>query len=104
MTSLLLLTVALATTPSTPVTQAEAPVAKPKVTFETTKGTFVLELDPAKAPKTVANFLAYAESGFYEGTIFHRVIPSSWCRAVASPPTWRRSRPRPRWKTRRTTA
>lgn len=75
MTSLLLLTVALATTPSTPVTQAEAPVAKPKVTFETTKGTFVLELDPAKAPKTVANFLAYAESGFYEGTIFHRVIP-----------------------------
>lgn len=73
MTSLFLLTVALATTPATAAT--EATTAKPRVSFETTKGTFVLELDPAKAPKTVANFLAYAESGFYEGTIFHRVIP-----------------------------
>ncbi len=35
----------------------------------------VLELDPVKAPKTVENFIAYVKSGFYDGTIFHRVIP-----------------------------
>lgn len=48
----------------------------PKVQFETTKGTIVIELNAEKAPKTVENFLAYATSGFYDGTIFHRVIPS----------------------------
>lgn len=47
---------------------------KPRVAFETTMGRIVLELDPAKAPKTVENFLANVASGHYEGTIFHRVI------------------------------
>jgi cyclophilin family peptidyl-prolyl cis-trans isomerase len=47
----------------------------PVVTLETSKGTIVLELDAAKAPATVANFLAYVKAGFYNGTIFHRVIP-----------------------------
>ena len=47
----------------------------PQVQFETSKGIIVLELDAEKAPKTVANFLSYVESGFYDGTIFHRVIP-----------------------------
>ena len=47
----------------------------PQVTLETSKGTIVLELDAEKAPKTVENFIAYAESGFFDGTIFHRVIP-----------------------------
>lgn len=46
----------------------------PQVTFETTHGNIVIELYPQKAPKTVANFLQYAESGFYKDTIFHRVI------------------------------
>jgi len=46
------------------------------VTLETSKGNIVIELYPDKAPKTVANFLAYVQSGFYDGTIFHRVIPS----------------------------
>ena len=46
----------------------------PQVTVETNRGSFVLELYPEKAPKTVANFLEYANSGFYSGTIFHRVI------------------------------
>jgi peptidyl-prolyl cis-trans isomerase B (cyclophilin B) len=46
------------------------------VTLETNKGKIVLELYPAKAPKTVANFLAYVRSGHYDGTIFHRVIAS----------------------------
>ena len=45
-----------------------------QVTFETTHGSFVLELDRGAAPETVENFLAYVRDGFYEGTIFHRVI------------------------------
>lgn len=44
-------------------------------TFETTKGTLVAELYPAEAPKTVANFEKLANSGFYDGVKFHRVIP-----------------------------
>lgn len=48
--------------------------ANPQVTFETNHGDFVVELYPQKAPKTVANFLAYVNSGFYKDTIFHRVI------------------------------
>jgi len=38
-------------------------------------GTITLELDAAKAPETVANFLGYVQSGHYDGTLFHRVIP-----------------------------
>jgi peptidyl-prolyl cis-trans isomerase B (cyclophilin B) len=44
------------------------------VIIRTTFGDIKLELDAEKAPKTVANFLAYAEQGYYNGTIFHRVI------------------------------
>ena len=44
------------------------------VIIRTTFGEIRLELDAEKAPKTVANFLAYATDGFYDGTIFHRVI------------------------------
>ena len=44
------------------------------VKMETSKGTIVLELDAANAPLTVENFLTYAREGFYDGTIFHRVI------------------------------
>lgn len=44
------------------------------VNLETNYGLIVLKLEPAKAPKTVANFLAYVQEGFYDGTIFHRVI------------------------------
>lgn len=46
-----------------------------QVTIETSKGSIVLELYPDEAPKTVDNFLRYARWGFYDGTIFHRVIP-----------------------------
>ncbi len=42
--------------------------------MKTNYGTIVLELNPEKAPKTVVNFLAYAKDGFYDGTLFHRVI------------------------------
>ncbi|HXV20074.1 MAG TPA: peptidylprolyl isomerase, partial [Desulfuromonadales bacterium] len=46
----------------------------PSVLLETSKGEILIELDAAKAPVSVANFLAYAREGFYDGTIFHRVI------------------------------
>lgn len=46
----------------------------PQVRLTTNYGVIVLELNAEKAPKTVANFLAYVESGHYDGTIFHRVI------------------------------
>ena len=45
------------------------------VELTTTLGSFTVELYPEKAPLTVENFLAYADAGFYDGTIFHRVIP-----------------------------
>ena len=45
-----------------------------KATIETSMGSITLELDDAKAPVSVANFLDYAKSGHYDGTIFHRVI------------------------------
>ncbi len=47
----------------------------PQVVFETNMGNFTLELDRAKAPITVENFLKYVDSGHFNGTIFHRVIP-----------------------------
>ena len=46
-----------------------------KVLLNTSAGDITLELDEAKAPKTVANFVEYVRSGHYDGTIFHRVIP-----------------------------
>mgnify|MGYP002622617926 CR=1 FL=1 len=45
-----------------------------KVQISTSMGQITLELNPEKAPKTVENFISYVKSGFYEGTIFHRVI------------------------------
>jgi len=47
----------------------------PKVVLETSRGTIVLELYPDKAPETVKNFLDYVDAKYYDGTIFHRVIP-----------------------------
>jgi len=48
--------------------------ANPMVEMRTSQGTLVIELFADKAPKTVANFLKYTQDGFYNGTIFHRVI------------------------------
>ena len=52
-----------------------AVAANPKVEMETSKGKMVIELFPDKAPETVKNFLNYVDAKFYDGTIFHRVIP-----------------------------
>ncbi|MFO8143039.1 MAG: peptidylprolyl isomerase [Marinobacter sp.] len=46
----------------------------PKVRFVTSEGAFELQLRPDVAPKTVENFLTYVDEGFYDGTVFHRVI------------------------------
>jgi peptidyl-prolyl cis-trans isomerase B (cyclophilin B) len=47
----------------------------PRVGLDTSNGRIILELFADKAPVSVENFLAYVESGYYDGTIFHRVIP-----------------------------
>lgn len=51
-----------------------AHAANPQVEIRTNQGSFVVELYPDKAPKTVANFLQYVTSDFYPGTVFHRTI------------------------------
>ncbi|MBC7377123.1 MAG: peptidylprolyl isomerase [Burkholderiaceae bacterium] len=50
--------------------------AAPQVKFSTTAGDFVIEVYPDKAPRTVENFLQYVKDKHYNGTIFHRVIPT----------------------------
>ena len=49
---------------------------KPVVVMETSKGTIKIQLEDEKAPGTVANFLQYVDDKFYDGTIFHRVMPN----------------------------
>jgi len=57
------------------VVPAGALAADPQVDLKTSAGSIRVELYPAKAPKTVENFLRYVRDGHYDGTIFHRVIP-----------------------------
>jgi peptidyl-prolyl cis-trans isomerase A (cyclophilin A) len=54
---------------------SEEKTANPVVVLQTTKGDITIELYIDKSPITVNNFLGYVKSGFYDGTIFHRVIP-----------------------------
>lgn len=55
---------------------SKAKSQNPQVMIQTTMGNIVVELNPEKAPITVKNFLRYVNEGFYNGTIFHRVIPN----------------------------
>jgi peptidyl-prolyl cis-trans isomerase A (cyclophilin A) len=55
--------------------QTSLTVPQPRVNIATSSGNVVVELDPAAAPVTVDNFLAYVNRGFYSNTLFHRVIP-----------------------------
>ena len=52
------------------------PAGPPVVAMQTNKGMIRIELFPDKAPKSVANFLAYVDDKFYDGTIYHRVMPN----------------------------
>ncbi len=54
--------------------QKETTTTPPRVVLETNLGDITLELNPEQAPITVANFLQYVDAGFYDDTIFHRVI------------------------------
>ncbi|NDI23535.1 MAG: peptidylprolyl isomerase, partial [Betaproteobacteria bacterium] len=54
--------------------EESAAATSPRAEFKTNLGSFVIELYPDKAPKTVANFIQYVDEGFYAGTTFHRVI------------------------------
>ncbi len=54
---------------------AAGPEASRRVRLETTLGNMVIALDAQAAPATVGNFLQYVTEGFYDGTIFHRVVP-----------------------------
>ena len=56
------------------MTLSMAAEAGPRVRITTNVGSFVIELDDLRAPLTVANFLKYADEGFYAGTVFHRVV------------------------------
>ena len=61
-------------TQTTPTETVKMSETAPKVLLETSEGNITLELDAVKAPKTVANFVAYVKAGHYDGLIFHRVI------------------------------
>ncbi len=61
--------------PLAAVAQASSSLA-PRVTLATTEGDIVVELDVVRAPLTAENFLRYVRDGFYDGTVFHRVIPN----------------------------
>ncbi|MBI2884577.1 MAG: peptidylprolyl isomerase [Candidatus Omnitrophica bacterium] len=54
---------------------ARAETVHPRAVIETSKGRVVVELYPEEAPKTVENFITLANKGFYNGVVFHRVIP-----------------------------
>jgi peptidyl-prolyl cis-trans isomerase A (cyclophilin A) len=69
--TLALASIALAATFSVANVQAQD---APKVKLSTSMGDIVVQLDPAKAPKTVENFLAYVNDKHYDGTVFHRVM------------------------------
>jgi len=74
-----LLQLALAVTvlgggPATAAEGGEDAEGNPRVALDTSAGTIVVELDPTRAPQTVANFLDLVEADFYDGLIFHRVV------------------------------
>lgn len=55
---------------------AQAPAGNPKVKLDTSLGVIVVELDKEKAPISTENFLSYTRDKFYDGTVFHRVVPT----------------------------
>src|SRR6516164_2044748 len=65
------------------------------VVMETSLGTIKLELYPDKAPVTAENFLAYVDEGFYDGTVFHRVIPNFMIQGGGMEPGMRQKKTKP---------
>ncbi len=62
-------------TQSVSITPAAGASANPRVLIETSKGAITVEVFPTQSPKSSENFLGYVRNGFYDGTVFHRVIP-----------------------------
>jgi peptidyl-prolyl cis-trans isomerase A (cyclophilin A) len=83
-------TVALSTTATMSWAQAA-----PKVKLVTSAGDIVVQLDPAKAPKTVANFLQYVKDKQYDGTVFHRVIDGFMIQGGGFTPDMKEKQTRP---------
>jgi cyclophilin family peptidyl-prolyl cis-trans isomerase len=69
--------------------------ANPKVELKTSLGAVVIELYPENAPKTVENFVQYVKGGFYDGTIFHRVIPGFMAQGGGFTPNFQQKPARP---------
>lgn len=76
-------------------TAAHADDARPVVELITSKGLIVVELDREKARVTTENFVQYVESGFYNGTIFHRVIPDFMIQGGGMTPDMKEKKTRP---------
>ena len=68
-------------------------LTKKRVKLETSEGNIVLELDITRAPLSVLNFMKYVESGFYDGTIFHRVIKNFMIQGGGFTPEMDRKQP-----------
>lgn len=68
--------------------------AGPSVEMTTSHGKIVIELDQQKAPESVANFIQYVKDGFYNGTIFHRVIPGFMIQGGGFDPQMNQKAPR----------
>ena len=75
MISLFVLLTAFAASPALAQQSSTSNESLPKVRMVTSEGAIELQLRPDVAPETVANFLQYVRDGFYDGTVFHRVIP-----------------------------
>ena len=73
---------------------AAAPAKPQRVLLETSMGNIELELEAAKAPVTVANFVEYVKSGFYDGLVFHRVIPGFMIQGGGFTPDLQQKSPR----------
>ncbi len=74
------------------VTAASATAKNPVVTIDTSMGTIKVELFEDKAPITVKNFLSYVDKKFYDGTVFHRVMPGFMIQGGGFEPGMRKRR------------
>ncbi len=84
------------TPPAEPEAQvAPEPQVRPKVRLETSMGAMVVELYPDRSPETVENFLQYVDDQFYDGTIFHRVIPDFMIQGGGFTPAMQEKQTRP---------
>jgi len=78
-------------------------MTNPQVVLHSNKGDIVIELDAEKAPNTVENFLSYVDEGFFDETIFHRVIPGFMVQGGGFTADMQQKKPMPPFKMKRKT-